>query len=687
MEGPSGEVRGFQRLYEFSRRVLAEEHPEGLVERLVDALRYALDASCVILFRVDAGKGEEIWSCSRDEELEGLGETSYSRTLVSAVIDSGCPLLIQDVPQDPQFCDALSIRALELTSALGAPLFLDGELAGILYATRHRFTDNFKEYHRDLMTVAAAQAGLLLRHVKDQDALCESHRRLQSLLEVSPTAIIVLSTEGVLFSNRAAQRLWRTSGEACLEGKAVVDLFEGWRSERLLGALSEKNSFDSLEAWVRPLEGEEGKSANLVEVWGEPILYNGHEAMQLALSAVGEKRIGIARKARADRLAAMGAMAATVGHEINNPLAYVHANLEFAQELLEPALNKGIGEIDFGALKSVLEGMRAALEGTERIRAVVSSIQSFSRLGESEDSCSDIIQPLQSSLRLAMNELSADVDLQVDLRPTNPVGLDPSRLGQIFLNLLINAAQALREVPAERGRRLEVRCRQVEGEVIIEIADNGPGIDPKIKEQLFQPFVTTKATREGTGLGLAIAHEIVESVNGRIEVESESGEGALFRVILPAREEPSTSSFEVVDEEGDVPRGRILIVDPDPVLATSLCRLLAPLHDAEAVTTLGEAVEYLSSVREVDVILCDLRLRGGVGLNLLQWMEKNAPQYWERTLAMTASLMSHSEQDYLDSLPNGWVGKPFDKVHLRNRIAKILLKSCEVQEEASGSNR
>lgn len=684
MDVPSGEVRGFQRLYEFSRQVLAEEHSEGLVDRLVEAVRQAIDANCVILFRFQ-NDAEEIWARSTDED-DGFLDPSpnYSRTLVQEVIKQGRPLLIEDLSDHVELSKARSIQFLCLTSAMGAPLYIDGILAGVLYATRRRLANNFGREDRELLTVAAAQAGLLMRHVEAQARVRASEKRLQALIDVSPTAILVVGVSGVLFSNRSARELWDFPSDEALREQGVTDLFEGWRSTGLLQAMKTKESFDAIEAWVR--SGSLSAPSRMVEVWGEPVYFDGEEAIQLAINPVGGKRIGIARQARAERLAAMGAMAATVGHEINNPLAFVLANLDYSLEVVEDAMAAGEDTISLSRLETLVNGLNAAIEGSERIRALVSSIQGFSRLDESTDGCSDVTTPLESSLRLASTELRGAVEVQVDLRPTNPVGLDSSRLGQVFLNLLVNAGHALNDLPPEAPRRLEVRCRQIEDEVVIEIADNGPGVDPKIQEELFRPFATTKRSQDGTGLGLAIVSEIVESAQGRVEVESAPGKGALFRVILPAREELSTSSFEVLEELEDYPAGAVLVVDPEPILGRSIELLLEPHHEVSVVHTLGDAVEMLSGAKNFDVILCDLRLRGGVGLSVFRWVEKNAPRQWEKMLAMTADFSSQAEQDYLSKLPNGWITKPFHKACLRAKVGRLVEASSQ-SLDASGSKR
>ncbi len=681
MKNSSGEVQGFRRLYEFSRLLLSGGEPESLLNRLVEAARVVTNADEVILFKIVAGR-EEIQAQSTAGPDGEQGDVNYSETLVREVMERGEPLLLKDLPEDPKFGRAQSIQSLHITSAMCSPLFVDGELTGIVYASRKRLVENFSEEDRELMTVAASQAGLLIGRLLSTKALKESEERHRALVEMSPSAILVLQQGVVVFANQAAQRLWGLDNpnDSNFQVSKSRELFDPWRSRRLLSLLEQCRGFDSIDAWVRcPVESE--ARGVPVEVRGRPIQFDGKDAMQLIVNEVGKQKEVLARRVRTDRLVAMGTMAATVGHEINNPLAYVYANLDFVVEELEGAWCDDNAEmLDVVSRQELMAALRSAREGTERICSVVESIQNFSRLDDEENPATSVDRPLESSLRVARNELGPEVDVQMDIRPTAPVSISAAGLGQVFLNLLINAAQALKGLSHDddRPRRLELRTRQEGDHVLVEIGDNGPGIDPELKRHIFDPFVSSKGDGEGTGLGLAISAEIVESGGGEIEVESTQGQGTIFRIRLPAVAEPDTRRFEVLEQSEPERRGAILVVDPEPTLGASLRRVLQSQHDVVAVSTCGEAVDLLDGSRSFDVIICDLRLRGGVGLDLFRWVEEHTPHYWERMVAMTASRATPGEKNYLEELPNPWMSKPFDINRLRAIISGILEK---VEEE------
>ncbi len=687
------ELNGFRKLYEFSRSLLTGDDPESLLNHLVEATQTVTDADEVLLFEID-DQGDPVVRAmgTRRGEPEVLdGELpDYSRTLVEEVVARGEPLLLTDVCEDPRFEAAKSVQILAITSAIGAPLVDSGKIQGIIYAARHRMVENFTEHHRDLLTVAASQASLLLGRLASVTALRESESRHRSLVEMSPSTIAVIQDQRLVFASKAALQLWKRQSIAEVIGEEVGELFNPWRSQPLLEALRKKKAFETVDAWV--VRGDEDDPGCPVEVTGRPIQFEGEEAFQIMISEVGEKAAVLARRVRTDRLVVMGTMASTVGHEINNPLSYVYANIDYAVEELEKwwEQREPVEHPDGSARVDVMASLRSAQEGTERIRAVVESIQNFSRLEEGDEEPTTVARPLESSIRIAKTRLDPDVELQIDIRPTAPVKISAARLGQVFLNLLINAAQALESVPddQEEDKRLEVRTREQEELVIIEIADNGPGITPEIGRHIFEPFVSTKSDESGTGLGLAICHDIVKSAGGQITVDSEPGKGSIFEVRLPAAAEPATQSIQMYTETQGQRPGRILVVDPDPSLSQSLQRVLQTQHEVFAVNTRGEAVELLSGQPRFDVILCDLRLRGGVGIDLFRWIQNNSPRYWDRLVAMTASQLTPRTREFLNGLPNPWVSKPFDIHNLRAIIGGLIdeLDARTQPEEATASS-
>ena len=235
-----------------------------------------------------------------------------------------------------------------------------------------------------------------------------------------------------------------------------------------------------------------------------------------------------------DRMAALGRLSAGVAHEINNPLTFVSGNVELAQRMVERLLGTGGDE-----QRPLVEELRRYLEdvavGTERIRQLMSDLRTFARPPSPEQAPVDVHQAIEAALKMAGHELRPRARVVRDYRADRPVLADVGRLMQVFVNLLVNAAQAI-AVPDERA---EIRVSTwVDGDqVVAEVRDTGNGIPEEHLPRLFEPFFSTKPQGVGTGLGLSISRAIVESLRGAIQVESQVGVGSAFRVHLPAAQQ------------------------------------------------------------------------------------------------------------------------------------------------------
>ncbi len=241
-----------------------------------------------------------------------------------------------------------------------------------------------------------------------------------------------------------------------------------------------------------------------------------------------------ARLAGADRLASVGTVAAGVAHELKNPLAYVDANLEFLEAGLAGLAARHPEEAR--AMGPLGEAVREALVGARRMQVIVRDLKTFSRDDDSPDAVADVRRVLESCINMAAAELKRRATLRKDLVAVPPVRLSEARLGQVLLNLLVNAAQAIPDGDP-RAHQVAVATRwRADGRVEVEVRDSGPGIPPAVLPRIFEPFYTTKRPGEGTGLGLSICRSILEGAGGTIEVESAPGQGACFRVVLPVAE-------------------------------------------------------------------------------------------------------------------------------------------------------
>ena len=236
---------------------------------------------------------------------------------------------------------------------------------------------------------------------------------------------------------------------------------------------------------------------------------------------------------RADRLTTLGTMAAGIAHEVNNPLTFVLGNLELARD--ELAAREA--QPDSATWARLREGLLSDLDeariGAERIQGIVGELKLFMRERKSSEQTEvELGEVLDTAIMLTRHELGPDIELVKEFEPAPAVHGDAGKLGQIFINLLVNAAQAM----SSKGQgRIIITLGQSSStdEVVATVSDNGSGMSAAVKARAFDPFFTTKPVGVGTGLGLALCADIVRDHGGTIELDSEPGAGTTFRLCFP----------------------------------------------------------------------------------------------------------------------------------------------------------
>ena len=256
---------------------------------------------------------------------------------------------------------------------------------------------------------------------------------------------------------------------------------------------------------------------------------------------------------QSEKMASIGQLAAGVAHEINNPIGYINSNLgslqKYVQGLVQliaayekceadlsaqqrESLQTLKKEIDLAYLREDINAlMTESLDGLQRVKRIVQDLKDFSHVSDSEIQWANLENGLDSTLNVVWNELKYKADIIKDYGNIPEIECIPSQLNQVFMNLLVNAAQAI----PERGE-ITLRTHKIDDSVCIEICDTGTGIPQELLNRIFDPFFTTKPVGSGTGLGLSITHGIVRKHNGRIEVATEPGKGTTFRIFLPIRQ-------------------------------------------------------------------------------------------------------------------------------------------------------
>ncbi len=402
-----------------------------------------------------------------------------------------------------------------------------------------------------------------------------------------------------------------------------------------------------------------------------------------------------ARLAQSERMASLGRIAAAAAHEINNPLSYVANNLEYALEGLsavpgsEPAI--ALGE---------------ALGGVRRIQRVVADLKAYSRPTGASGLEADVHRALRAALKMAEGHANEGIRLELALDEVPPVRGDETRLAQVFLNLLVNASQALSAGRAE-GNRIVVRARPEGTHVLVEIEDSGVGMTGEQAGRVGEPFYTTKA--EGMGLGLAVCQSILAQAGGGLSFESKPGR-TIARVQLDAIGGPTakgaaatgaaagagggtagdgaaaaaaggvTAAAEGGGTAGDgaAPAGeatppgdgaagegpaQVLVVDDEAMVARAIQRCLRG-HAVRIAPNGRVALAILDAGERFDLVLCDLMMPELSGMDVYDAVRQRHPHLLDRIVFMSGGTFTERAQEFRASVPNAFLEKPLETAKL-----------------------
>jgi CheY-like chemotaxis protein len=313
-----------------------------------------------------------------------------------------------------------------------------------------------------------------------------------------------------------------------------------------------------------------------------------------------------------------------------------------------------------------------AQAGAERIRKIIRGLKAFSRAEEEQRDIIEVIPLLELSVNMTFNEIRHRARLVKDYRKIPRVEADEARLGQVFINLLVNAAQSLPEGNSAAHEIRLVTSTDAQGRAVIQVSDTGAGIPAEVAERIFDPFFTTKPVGVGTGLGLSICHTIVTGMGGEIVVDSKVGSGTTFRVVLPAastvQEEAAASPSP---PKKDLACAAILVVDDEPAIGLLFRRVLRD-HEVTAVSTARQAIELLDSGKHFDIIFSDLMMPEMSGMEFYAELTRRMPHLAGRVIFVSGGAFTPGAKAFMDRVKNERLDKPFDPANVRDVVQRML---------------
>jgi PAS domain S-box-containing protein len=517
---------------------------------------------------------DESWSVP-SQDLTVLAAAAHAmqfskgQGLAGRVWALGAPVWVEDIEQDPDLRSAKVLLDGGFRSVFAIPVILGAETLGVMEFCGRELQSADEELLRVAATIGSQVGQFLARKLAEEEKQRLTNERLL-IFDSASEGIYGIDLRGcITFMNRAASRIFQYS-QPEVQGKKSHELFHHTRRD------GSPYPYEQCPFHRVVKEGVHYRSDNEY-FWrkdGSPFaaecscnpMTEGEKitGAVLCFNDVTERRRLEVELRHAQKLEAVGSLAAGIAHEINTPIQFVGDNTRFLQnafrdlEYLFTACHRLYVEACSGAVSpgmlyevraacekadweylqaEVPKALDQALDGINRVASIVRAMKDFSHVDRrAEKSAADLNKAIESTLIVARNELKYVADVDVDLGPLPPVLCHLGDLNQVVLNLLINAAHAIEEVVGDSTRkgRITVRTRQFDDRVEIAISDTGTGIPEAIRDKIFDPFFTTKHVGKGTGQGLALARAIVvEKHGGTLTFETEMGKGTTFHVRLP----------------------------------------------------------------------------------------------------------------------------------------------------------
>ena len=523
----------------------------------------------------------------------------------------------------------------------------------------------------------------IARYKHSMDAQLAARERWFSTMLRSIGDAVVACTPGrrVQFMNRAAEELtgWSEREAQGLPIEEVVQLIAPGvpiSSADLISDVLARRAPRSLPESDQ-LVRRGARELRTVESTAAPIISDGALlGAALVMRDVTEQRRLKDKLVISERLSSLGVLAAGICHEINNPLTFVVANVHVIESAIagwrEQLREQGSVELAGRTLQAE-EALSDLRKGAERIRRIVADLGAFGRTNEEPRAAIDVRESIEWSLRVAAAQLRPRARVVRDLRPVPPVRASDTKLAQVLINLLVNAAQAIPEGNPQGNTVRVATDTDPSGRVLIAVQDSGSGIPPEIVAQIFDPFFTTKHPGLGVGLGLSICHSIVQSLGGELTVQSQEGRGTVFTVALPQAvihgSEPTP-----VDEltPAMLERARILVVDDELGVLRAVKGLLGEEHDVTTSSDAREALALFERGETFDVVLCDMMMNGWNGMDLYERVRARFPEMADRFVFATGGAFTPRTIGFLEEVPNERLQKPFEFGALRRLLHRTL---------------
>ncbi len=490
----------------------------------------------------------------------------FGQQLTGWMLKHQKPLLINDLQKDPRF---KAVASSDFHSLLSVPLRAKGQMVGLLNVFNKQSKEGFGKEDQKLLSIIASQSAQIVENARlyeelqrQSHELQESETKYRALMQEAGEAILLadLDTRRIIEVNEQAEKLTAVPRDA-LRGRTLAEVIPV--EEFADAATFTKMQQDGHLQYSTVRLERRGAATSYVDVGASLVSYGGNRIVQVICHDVTEReklsshlrhhaeelekevqartrdlRESQSQLVQQEKMAALGKLVAGIAHEMNTPIGTINSNADTLGRSLAKlrgivtSESRGEAVRESPALEHVLSVVedisRVNQLASKRIVAIVTTLRNFARLEEADFKTADLHEGLESTLTLVHHELKNRVRVVKEYGDIPPIRCHPNQINQVFMNLLVNASQAV------KGKgEVRIKTFHEDDMVNVQISDTGVGIPPEDRPRIFDPGFTTKGVGVGTGLGLSICFKIVQDHGGNIDVRTEVGKGSTFTVRLP----------------------------------------------------------------------------------------------------------------------------------------------------------
>jgi two-component system, cell cycle sensor histidine kinase and response regulator CckA len=541
------------------------------------------------------------------------------------------------------------------------------QILDLLISTFEDIVRNSLDLQQSKLELAAAKLKIEDYARRLEGEVRVSEQRYSALMEHANDAILIADEQGkIAHVNRRAEELLGTPADTIV-GRTFPDLVIPGERDRTAAQFRRLRD-DGRAQWRDVQLARPGAAPGCADVSASLVHTDGSSSVMFIARDMTEANRLRQQVLHNEKLATVGTLAAGIAHEINNPTAVILGNLSCIAEHVGGAGSDMSPE-------DLQEALRDSMHAAERVRDIVRDLKGFSHLDEGDVGLVDVHERIDTSLRMAANEVRYRARIEKRYAPGLPrILASAGRLNQLFLNILVNAAQAIEEGRVEQNV-IVISTRALGASICVEISDTGKGIPPEIVPRIFDPFFTTKPVGVGTGLGLSICHDIVKKHGGEISVKSEVGRGTTFTLVLPREGRLAPPRGSIAREAPRVERLKILVVDDDASLLRVYSRMVGRHHDVVSAQGGRAALEVIASQGAgFDAILCDMMMPDVDGVDLYMHLAKEHPGLEHRMVFLTGGAFTARATEFLERAQSPRLEKPFLIEDVLRAVAAMLAK-------------